>query len=330
MRLLAALALALAVPTAAAPSLTGVNLAGGEFGGLKSKYGYGYIYPNYSEMKAFRDMGVTVFRVPVRWERLQPVLGGPLDRDEMERLDRVIGTASGFGIATIIDVHNYAKYRREKVGGPTVPLSAVADLWRPIASRYKSNARVIFGLMNEPVGIGANAWADVAGRAVTAIRATGAKNLILVPGVIWSGAHSWRKKVGVESNAEAMTGFVDPANNFAFDFHQYFDANSSGMGAICVSPAEAARRLAVASDWLSETGNRGFLSEFGVHPGAECQATLRAALTHLRQRPEWLGWTLWASAQWFGTYPMNIYPLMDPPSPTLATMKTFLAPRPND
>ncbi len=324
--IIAALSLGLAATAGAAPRLTGVNLAGGEFGGLRSVYAKGYIYPSYGEIRAFRDMGVNTIRLPMRWERLQPSLTGPLDTAEMNRVDAVVATATGMGMAVVLDVHNYGRYQRQPLGSATVPAAALADLWERLAARYRSNPRVIFGLMNEPVRIGAADWAAMAARAVRSIRGTGAANLILVPGINWSGAHSWRKRIGLQSNAEALGAFTDPGNNFAFDFHQYFDTDSSGTRATCVSPDEATRRITVASDWLREVNGRGFLSEFGVSALPECQPVLRAALQAMAARPEWIGWTAWASSAWFGTYVFNLYPLGAAVPPQLATLRPFLSP----
>ncbi|MGL4542825.1 MAG: cellulase family glycosylhydrolase, partial [Polymorphobacter sp.] len=107
--------------------------------------------------------------------------------------------------------------------------------------------------------------------------------------------------------------------------HQYFDANSSGTAAGCVSAEVAVRRVAVATAWLRETGNRGFLGEFGVSRQPECQAVLTAVLRHMAANPEWLGWTAWASSARFGSYPFNLYPFQQPTPPQLETLRPFLA-----
>lgn len=326
---MAALAALLGAAPGGAAELTGVNLAGAEFGGLNGRHGYEYLYPGTAEMRAFAALGATVFRLPVRWERLQPVLGGTLNAAEMTRLDGAVAAATGLGVTVVVDIHNYAKYRRVVIGQPGTPEAEFHDLWTRLANRYKANPKVVFGLMNEPVGIGAEAWAGIAQRTVEAVRRTGARNLVLVPGVNWTGAHSWRKRVGTLSNAEALAGFRDPANNFAFEFHQFVDGNSSGTGTACVPIEEAERRLEVATGWLRETGHRGFLGEFGVADSPHCLNVLRQMLRYLRQNPEWHGWTLWASAAWFGTYPFNLYPLGDGPRPAqLDVVEPFLAGRP--
>ncbi len=319
-----ALSLMAALP-AAAVTLTGVNLAGGEFGGLLAVYGKGYIYPEAAQMQAFRDRGVNVFRLPVRWERLQPVLGQPLDEAEMGRVDKVIRTANTMGVSVIIDVHNYARYARQPLGSAAVPGSALRDLWVRLAKRYRGNDRVIFGLMNEPIKISAVSWAAIAQDTLLGIRAAGARNLVLVPGAYWSGAHSWAKTMnGNAANGVALTGFRDPADNMAFDFHQYFDGNSSGATANCVPETEALRRIGVATAWLRKTGNRGMLTEFGVGRSPECQPVLAAVLRHLADNPEWQGWTIWASSAWFGAYHFNLYPLQSSPPPQLETLQPYL------
>lgn len=316
------LGLAGTVP-AAATELTGINLAGGEFGGLKAKYGHGYIYPNPGQIDDFAKLGMNVFRLPVRWERIVAEPGGPLLETEMARIDSVVDTATARGASVIIDVHSYARFAGQPLGSPTVAAADLVSLWSNLAQRYKSNPKVIFGLMNEPVRIPAAEWAATAQAAVDAIRSRGARNLVLVPGINWSGAWTWNKRINGVSNAEAMTGFRDPEHNIAFDFHQYFDAYSSGTGPACGTEAEAARRINVATAWLVKTNNRGFLSEFGLGRSPECLVALRAVLTTLAADPHWQGWTIWASAQWFGTYQFNLYPATNPPQ--LDVLKPFLA-----
>ena len=307
-----------------AAELTGINLAGGEFGGPDGRYGYKYVYPDARAMAPFRAQGMNVFRVPMRWERLQPAPGGALAAVELARIDAVAAAAARSGASVILDIHNYGRYRRQSIGTPGVPARNFVSFWERLARRYRGNSSVIFGMMNEPVDIPAPAWARIAQDTVDAIRAAGARNLILVPGTRWSGAHSWRKAPpGGVSNATAMAGLRDPADNVAFDFHQYFDAHSSGQGLDCVSLAEAQARLKIASDWLRETGRRGFLSEFGVGRSAPCLAVLKGILSSLDSDRRWLGWTIWASSPWFGSYAFNLHPSTAPPQ--LAVLKPFLA-----
>lgn len=67
-----------------------------------------------------------------------------------------------------------------------------------------------------------------------AIRATGATNVVFVPGVAWTGAHSWNATFYGTPNAVVMATVRDPGNNYVFEVHQYLDSDSSGTNANCV------------------------------------------------------------------------------------------------
>jgi endoglucanase len=330
--LLAYIAMLLLSQITVAQQYRGVNLAGGEFGSNKVKgpgvYGKHYIYPSPREIMAFKEMGATVFRLPIRWGRVQYELGAPLVETEMARIDKVIQFATDRKIAVIIDVHNYGKYKGESIGTGAVSLKDFDMLWQLIAERYRRNPLIIFGLMNEPFDIAAETWVEIVQSATNAIRKTGAKNLILVPGTAWSGAHSWRKQVVGISNAVAMEKFKDPIDNFAFEFHQYFDWDSSGTSTNCVKPEEAQKRIMVATKWLEEVGSRGFLAEFALSDRAECLELLKSTLEHIQDHKQWIGWTYWASSSWFGDYPFNVFPFQERrPSQLLILQDFLLAPR---
>ena len=75
--------------------------------------------------------------------------------------------------------------------------------------------------------------------AIAAIRKAGASNLILVPGNGWTGASSWTQNWYGTTNATAMLNIKDPGNNFAFEAHQYLDAD----GGLARYRGEDAHRL---------------------------------------------------------------------------------------
>jgi endoglucanase len=151
-------------------------------------------------------------------------------------------------------------------------------------------------------------WRVTAEAAIRAIRATRARNLVLVPGANWDGAHSWTEG-GAVSNASAMDGLTDPAGPIAFEFHQYFDSDSSGTHPDCLSPESAVATLEPATAWLERGHRQGFLGEFGVTSTPACLATLDAVLGYLdRHRAAWIGWTYWAAGPWWGSYMFSAEP----------------------
>ena len=322
------LGLGLCWPVAEAEILyRGINLTGGEFARKKlpGQYGKDYIYPGPKDADYFLGKGMNAFRLPFLWERLQPVAMGSFDEAELRRLDHIVDYITGKGATVIIDLHNYARYHG-KVVGVDVPPAALADVWRRLAEHYRANDRVMFGLMNEPHGLPTETWVATANEAIAAIRATGSTQWILVGGNAWSGAHSWKKTWYGTTNAEAMRTIVDPANRYFVEAHQYLDKDSSGTKADCVDTEKAMQRLVDFTDWLRETGKRGFLGEFAGGRSPECVAALDALLTYVGKNDDvWIGWTYWAGGPWWGNYKFNLSPTkQDEDRPQLETILKHL------
>jgi endoglucanase len=207
-------------------------------------------------------------------------------------------------------VHNYAKYSNAVIGSPQLPPQALGDLWKQIAMRYKDNSLIIFGLMNEPVELRGETWLEAANIAIENIRRTGAKNLILVPGIGWTSAHGWMSWKYGTPNSEVMLRVFDPGRNFAYDVHQYFDSDYSGTNPECQSTEVGVAALKVFTQWARYHHKRGFLGEFGAGPNQTCLEALDNTLNYMAGNSTvWLGWTYWAG----GTgWPEDFFSSLEP------------------
>ena len=290
--------------------LRGISLAGADFGEgqLPGSHGKDYVYPDakyangYASPAYFRHKGMTVFRLPFRWERLQPERNKPFAAAELERLQTTVSDLRALGATVILDPHNYARYQNELIGSAAVPIADFADFWGRLATLYKADQDVSFGLMNEPHDMPSEQWRDAANAAIVAIRKTGAKNLILVPGNGWSGAHSWTQNWYGTPNAELMLTIDDPANNFAFEVHQYLDEDSSGRADVCVSEQIGVERMAAFTDWAKQHKKRAFLGEFNAGANPRCEAATQRLLNFVESNPDvFLGWAWWAGGPWWGS-----------------------------
>lgn len=305
------------------PRFRGVNLASAEFAPekLPGIAGRDYIYPTKATAAPFAAMGMNSVRLPILWERIQPRPGQPLDPDELKRLDASLDDLAEFD-QVIIGIHNYGRYRGEVLGAA----DTLSDLWTRLAERYKGRPNIAFGIMNEPHGIPATTWREIAQTTTIAIRRTGSRNLILVPGANWTGGHSWFG--GSDGpNSEALAGFTDPAGNFAFEIHQYLDADSSGSKKGCSGPRVGRERLDRVTGWLRQQNARAVLGEFGVDGSATCLAALDDLLGFLRSNGDvWIGWNYWAGGDWWGDYPLSIQPVNGKDRPQATVLRKHLAP----
>jgi hypothetical protein len=105
----------------------GVNLASAEFAHdaahLPGVYNVDYTYPTTANIAYVASRGHKVIRLPFRWERIQPTLGGALNAAELARIQAVVTSANANGMQVILDVHNYAEFINSTAnGGATLKL----------------------------------------------------------------------------------------------------------------------------------------------------------------------------------------------------------------
>ncbi len=316
--------------------MRGVNLAGAEFGEHEingqsaGQHGSSYIYPipefveGYDTPAELSEAGFNTFRLPFRWERLQPQLGEPLDQAELRRLRKSVDYLNSRGAYVILNPHNYARYRG-RVVGDGVKLEAFADFWGRLAAQFERHDGVVFGLMNEPHNMPTEQWVDAANVAIRAIRSAGASNLILVPGNHWSGAHAWYSFSYGISNATALLTIQDPLDFLAFEAHQYINHDASGSTPDCVGPQAAVSRLEPFTTWLRANGKKGLLGEFGGGPSAACRSSVDAMLRHMERNGDvYIGWTAWSAGPW---WPQDYFLSLEPNSagrPQLDVLMRYL------
>ena len=227
----------------------GITVNGGEFGSPitagtsrfsnanPGRYQTRYHYDWQATFDFLAGRGFDHVRIPFRWERLQRRPGGPLSDAEVRRLEAAIGRARAAGLDVILDMHNYGAYYlsdgtrgvRRPIGSRRLPIRDFADVWRRISRRFSHVSGVAgYALMAEPFDLPAKGdrspaevWERASQRALGAIRETGDKRLVAVAGYEWSALKTWTR---VHPN-----GWIqDPARNFVYEAHHYWDRDYSG------------------------------------------------------------------------------------------------------
>lgn len=286
----------------------GMNLSGAEFNNkrLPGVHYKDYVWPSYKNFQQMKAIGFNTVRVPFLWGRIQPVPLGELSVTELKHLDRVVQETAKLKLNIVLDVHNYGNYNGAYLTNSSKDLEVFGDLWKRLALRYKAYPHVVFGLMNEPNRQGATVWLDLAQAGVDSIRSSGADQLILVPGTYWTGMHSWFSERTAGSNAKVMININDPMNNYAFEVHQYFDYNYSGMNTECVDQARFIWQFNNMTKWLRDNKKKAFLGEFGATLTNNCVSDLEATMKILNANQDvWIGWTYWAYSDWMQSYMFN-------------------------
>ena len=297
----------------------GVNLSGAEFGeALPGVEGFDYTFNSEQTFQYFAAKGLTLLRIPIQWERMQPELSGSLNSSYLAGLKRDIAWAKQYGMSVIIEIQNFGRYSVNEGGvyreyavdnfyGGVLQVSSanLADFWIRMSNEFQFEPTVYaYDLMNEPHDMGIADWKTISQTVLMAIRNNGDNKLIMVPGDSWSGAASW---VGVHGPAGWI---VDPANNFEYEAHLYFDADASGEYADPFDAGVLNRATNAVNSfigWCNNNGARCYLGEYGV-PDNDPQwlGVLDVVLSLLDNAG--LDGTYWSAGEFWGNYPLSVQP----------------------
>lgn len=252
--------------------------------------------------------GMNIYRLPIGWQHLlKHTLGGNIDATIGAAYDKLVQGCLATGALCLIDLHNYARWDGKIVGqgGPTN--AQFADVWSKLATKYKSEANVIFGLMNEPHDLDMTIWAESCQAAVTAIRKAGATSqMILLPGTDFTSAGAFATKSG-----PALLKVKDSdgtTSKLIFDVHRYLDADSSGTTTECVSDHVEESFIPLAK-WLRTNKRQAILSEIGGGNVVSCEKYVCAALASLNTNSDvYLGYIGWSAGAFGASYELNMSP----------------------
>ncbi|MFN2389164.1 MAG: cellulase family glycosylhydrolase [Actinomycetota bacterium] len=199
-------------------------------------YGECYQFDGQGTFDFLASRGIDTVKIEFRWEHVQRRLGGKLHDKSMSRLTAVVNRARSAGLDVILSMHNFGAYWlwdgqkgvRRPIGSRYVPIRDYADVWKRLSRRFESFAGVSYAIMSEPVGLRkkdgrspAEVWEKASQAALGAIRATGDTSPILVNGYKWSSLAGW-------SLRHPDAWIVDPADNFFYTAHHYWDRDASG------------------------------------------------------------------------------------------------------
>lgn len=314
--------------TQSPPGYFGVNLSGAEFGSSLGIYGRDYSYPNEAELDYYKSKGFQLIRLPVKWERLQPVLGGPLDSAELNRLITVVDITHEKGIFIIPDLHNYGRRGINRVGyiigTPKVSVNNIKQFWSELADVLKAKKNIWgYGLMNEPHDMLVTpTWFDIAQEIINGIREKDTSTSILVGGDHWSSAHKWMEA------SDNLKNLKDPANKLIFEAHVYFDKDNSGVYKNSydveeTNPFTAVNRVKPFVSWLKANNLKGFLGEYGV-PGNDARWMVALDSLMKYMKDNCINGTYWAGGPIWVNYPLSVEPENGKDRPQMKVLKNYL------
>ncbi len=131
-------------------------------------------------------------------------------------LDKIVSWAGENGMYVIIDLHYIGNIAtgagKEMPDMEQNPLDLSLEFWMQTAAYFKDVPHVIFEIYNEPASIDVETWRASAQKLIDAIRAQGAKQLIIAGGVEYSRDLSWVLDQPLEDANLAYAAHIYPAH----------------------------------------------------------------------------------------------------------------------
>jgi aryl-phospho-beta-D-glucosidase BglC (GH1 family) len=253
----------------------GVNLSALENGHrIPGAANVDYALPTHAEFDFLLSKNLTLVRLPFKWERLQPIRSGPLDRTYLGYIRAAVAKAAARGMKIVLDCHNYGGYGTDKIGGGVVTDANFADVWSRLAEVFAGNSAIAgYDIMNEPSNMPSlNSWPAAAQDAINAIRAVDTGTPIYVEGNNYSSAFTW-----IEQNP-TLHQLKDPSHLLVFSAHTYLDRDSSGtqynwseevragdqLTGLPLDTDIGVRRVAGFVKWLRQHSLNGDIGETGA------------------------------------------------------------------
>lgn len=231
------------------------------------------------------------------------------------------------GAYCAIDIHNFARVSTKIIGQGGPSDDQFADLWSQLATKYRDEEKVIFGLMNEPHDVDISIWANTVQAAVSAIRDTGATSqLILMPGNNFASAGQFVSNGSGAAllNVKNPNGTID---GLIMDLHKYLDVDNSGEHSTCTTD-NINDAFAIVAAFLRENGRQGLVSETGAGSDSSVRVTRAIQLwyplkltafqcftdfcaqnAYLNENSDvFLGYIAWAAGSFSTSYVLSLTP----------------------
>ncbi len=300
----------------------GVNASGMEYGSqFPGAAGTDYALITDSEIDSYQSSHLNLIRLPLSWERLQPTLQAELNTIYLNQIRHILNYASSKSMRVLLDIHNYARYRGNVIGGGQVTAADLADLWKRLASEFKNQAGVGgYDLMNEPNAMPSETvWAESAQDAVNAIRSIDSSVLIYVEGNFYSNAADW-------NNQNPTFPLQDPSDHIVYSAHAYADHDSSGThynwndeAQLGVNTDTLVDRIRPFALWCEAHRVACHLGETGVgNDNLNWNVSLDKALLFMQNHG--IEVTYWAAGPWWGNY---AYSIESPTAPQYQVLQKY-------
>lgn len=258
-----------------------------------------------SYFDAVKDAGFKTIRLPVRWSAYtsaEPPY--TIDPAWFERVDWAVQNALARDLNIVVNVHHYS----ELMTDTERELPRFQAMWRQIAEHYKDYpANLVFELYNEPNGMSAKRWNEIAAETLEGVRESNPTRNVMLGGTDFNS---------VNGLLELQLPKDDP--HLIATFHYYLPLEFTHQGADWVNGSNAwlgttwgtgndksyiDYDMDRASRWAKENARPLWLGEFGAYRKADMDSRAKwTAYTAREAERHKINWAYWDFAADFAAY----------------------------
>lgn len=300
-------------------------------------YGSSYVCPGFDlqtgttwnggSIPYFIGKGFNCFPLQVQWEILQPVLGGALSSEYLNRISRFCKEVIALGGTPIVTPHFKLLYNN------TLPTQEQFASFIG-ALGFGLPIGTVLELMSEPAGAKVETWVNYANAAIAKARQWFSGDILVGLGG-YSGVRSFAETWYGEKSSTALLRITDPLNKVTFSAHHYSDVDYSGqfLSGDCsgVNVSDELFFFRSLTVWARTNNKKLFLGEFGSPVTTLGAQSTKQVLDHLTVNADvWRGFAWWYAGPWIAaTDPLKLEPesYANPvDKPQMSWLAPYLAP----
>ncbi|WP_439509212.1 glycoside hydrolase family 5 protein [Marinimicrobium koreense] len=208
-------------------------------------------------LEDFNEAGFQHVRIPATWDD-HTAQSAPytVDSGRMNRAEEVVDWALDQGFYVILNAH-HERWIWEGEGLTEEKRARFQAIWTQIAERFSGKShRLIFEILNEPIGLSAEQTNELKADILPIIRAQNPTRLVIISGHNYSGVHT-------------LSDIDLPEDDYLIaNFHSYdpwaFAGQCTRRWGSEADRAELAQIYATAAAWREQSGVPVMLNEFGA------------------------------------------------------------------
>jgi hypothetical protein len=298
-------------------------------------------FPHACDVLYFANLGVNTVRLPFKWDYIQTFLSQDIPINwapggygaQMIKLTHA-WTEKNYTV--ILSMYDRMRYSYCAIGASDcwVSQERYASVWQDIAAQLMNNSRVVFGLMNNPdvydIIDGKNNGTTIVlnnqNAAAKAIRALGAKQLILYSGNGGSNIATWNETYYGESNTKTFVPENITDNYYQIDTQIFYETPGTLPETGCIASAINNPQACIDRQnpdnfmqYMRDTGIHIITGKTGGTNSSECIICINQGTTWMLLQNNitgigmWVGGHAWLSVNGSTNYPLYLAPIQHVP-----------------